>query len=165
MLRRRGFSLIEELREEEVTDIGPLQLRATRANHIGGRPLVSAATKCVGYLITGDRSIHFFGDTDIFEDMDKIAEDLDVALVPIAGWGPTLGDGHMDPKQAAEAIALLRPRIAIPIHWGTFYPFGLRSLGKGAGENPPQRFQQIASDIAPDVEVYILPPGDSFPLS
>ena len=96
--------------------------------------------------------------------MEDLVQELDIALVPISGWGPTLGDGHMDPQQAAEAIALLRPRIAIPIHWGTFFPFGLRSLGKGAGDNPPRRFQQIASELAPDVAVHILPPGESFPL-
>ena len=47
------------------------------------------------------------------------AVDLDVALLPVAGWGPKVGTGHLDPRRAAEAAAMLRPRIAIPIHWGT----------------------------------------------
>ncbi len=165
MFRRRGYSNIEELREGESTEIGSLRIQAAHANHIAGRPLVSVATASLSYLIEGDQRIHFFGDTEHFPEMVDISPDLDVSLVPIAGWGPTLGDGHMDPKQAAEAIALLCPRIAIPIHWGTFYPFGLRSLGKGAGGDPSQRFQQIASELAPEVAVEILAPGDSLLLS
>ncbi len=50
---------------------------------------------------------------------------LDVALLPVAGWGPTLGPGHMDPLDAARAARLIRPRIAIPMHWGTLLPIGL----------------------------------------
>ena len=165
MFRRRGYPNIEELREGESTEIGALRIQAAPANHIAGRPLVSVATACQSYLIEGDQKIHFFGDTEYFPEMADISSDLDVSLVPIAGWGPTLGDGHMDPEQAAEAIALLRPQIAIPIHWGTFYPFGLRSLGKGAGGDPSQRFQQIASELAPEIAVEILAPGDSLLLS
>ncbi len=165
MFRRRGYPNIEELREDEEAQVGPLRVQATHAKHIGGRPLVSVATASAGYLIEGQQRILFFGDTDFFPEMADIAENLDVALVPVAGWGPTLGDGHMDPKQAAEAIAALRPQIAIPIHWGTFYPFGLRSLGKGAGGDPSQRFQQIASKLAPEVAVEILAPGDSLLLN
>jgi L-ascorbate metabolism protein UlaG (beta-lactamase superfamily) len=45
---------------------------------------------------------------------------VDVALLPVAGWGPRLPQGdHMNPSRAAEALKLLQPRIAIPIHWGT----------------------------------------------
>src|SRR5213079_3001561 len=50
---------------------------------------------------------------------------VDVALLPIWGWGPTMGPGHMDPGRAAEAAALLGARLAIPIHWGTYYPVHL----------------------------------------
>jgi L-ascorbate metabolism protein UlaG (beta-lactamase superfamily) len=165
MLLRRGFPNIEELREGESTEIGPVRIQAAHSIHIAGRPLVSVATTCLSYLIEGTRKIHFFGDTEFFSEMKDIAPDLDVSLVPIAGWGPSLGDGHMDPKQAAEAIPLLRPKIAIPIHWGTFYPFGLRSLGKGAGVDPSRRFRQIVSELAPEVAVEILLPGTSLSLS
>ncbi len=165
MLHRRGFSNVEELREGEETGIGSVRVQATRASHIAGRPLVSMTTTCLSYLIQGEHKIHFFGDTEYFPEMADIAPDIDISFVPIAGWGPTLGDGHMDPKQAAEAIALLQPRLAIPIHWGTFYPFGLRSLGNGAGENPPHRFQQLASQLAPDVSVQVLTPGGKLTLT
>lgn len=162
MLRRRGYANLEELREDEDTQVGPVRVRATHANHIGGRPLVSVATACAGFLIQGRQKIQFFGDTDYFPGMAKITDDLDIALVPVAGWGPTLGDGHMDPQQAAKAVALLKPRLAIPIHWGTFFPFGLRQLGRAAGDDPAHLFSQHVADVAPEVEVHVLEPGEAF---
>ena len=55
---------------------------------------------------------------------------VDVALLPIWGWGPSPGPGHLDPEGAARAVALVRPRIAVPIHWGTFLPIGVaRRIG------------------------------------
>ncbi len=164
MLRRRGYTNIEQLREGEHTQIGSVRVRATHANHMGGRPLVSVATASLSYRVEGARRIQFFGDTDFFPGMTEIAEDLDIALVPVSGWGPTLGVGHMDPEQAARALTLLRPRLAIPIHWGTFFPFGIRRLGRAAGDDPAHRFSQLAADIAPQVEVRVLEPGEALDL-
>ncbi|GMR10432.1 MAG: MBL fold metallo-hydrolase [Anaerolineae bacterium] len=164
MLRRRGYANIEQLREGEHTQIGSVRVRATHANHMGGRPLVSVATASLSYRVEGARRIQFFGDTDFFPGMSEIAEDLDVALVPVSGWGPTLGVGHMDPEQAARALKLLRPRLAIPIHWGTFFPFGIRLLGRAAGDDPARLFSQLAADIAPQVEVRVLEPGEALDL-
>jgi L-ascorbate metabolism protein UlaG (beta-lactamase superfamily) len=164
MFRRRGYPNIEELREDEQTQVGPVLIQATHASHIGGRPLVSVATASSGFLIQGQQKIQFFGDTDYFPEMAEIGEDLDVALLPVAGWGPTLGDGHMDPEQAAEAVALLKPRLAIPIHWGTFFPFGLRRLGRAAGDDPAHLFSQLVSYVAPEVEVRVLNPGEAVDL-
>ena len=48
------------------------------------------------------------------------ADGLDLALVPIWGWGSRLGPGHLDPLRAAQALELLTPRAAVPIHWGTY---------------------------------------------
>ena len=49
-------------------------------------------------------------------------------MLPVWGWGPRIGEGHMDPIRAAAAAAIIRPRLAIPIHWGTFYPAGMKRL-------------------------------------
>ena len=80
-------------------------------------------------MIEGDgRRVYFAGDTDIFDGMADLAP-VDVALLPIWGWGPTMGPGHMDPARAAQAAALLQARLAIPIHWGTYYPIHLGLQG------------------------------------
>ena len=84
---------------------------------------------------------------------------LDVALLPVAGWGPTLGPGHMDPLDAARALRLLNPRLAIPIHWGTLLPIGISGRYRARLGDPPRQFAKHAESLAPAVEVRILEPG------
>jgi L-ascorbate metabolism protein UlaG (beta-lactamase superfamily) len=120
------------------------------------------SASCLGFIIEGAYSIYFPGDTDIFPGMAHLAEQLDVALLPIWGWGPTLGPGHMNPAVAATALTLLNPRLAIPIHWGTLYPSGLGRLNpRRFLTDPPHHFARLAARVAPTVEVRIVPPGGS----
>lgn len=68
-----------------------------------------------GYVVRADgKSVYHAGDTALFGDMALIARGgLDVALVPI-------GDRYtMGPTDAVEALKLLRPRIAVPMHYDT----------------------------------------------
>jgi L-ascorbate metabolism protein UlaG (beta-lactamase superfamily) len=104
--------------------------------------------------------VYFAGDTDLFDGMTEIASDLDVALLPIAGWGPRVPAGHLDPARAAEAAARLRPRVVIPIHWGTYRRFDLRSDAASVQE-PATAFAQSVAELAPDVAVTVLAPGET----
>jgi L-ascorbate metabolism protein UlaG (beta-lactamase superfamily) len=150
-LRRRGFRAeVDAVDEGAIRTVGPLVVRATPARH--GRP--GAA---VGFIVQGSQTVYFAGDTDLFPELDRLADPLDVALLPIWGWGPSLGEGHLDPERAAEATRLLEPRIVIPIHWGTFAPIG-RSRAAFLHE-PPQAFQRLVGEQAPGVEVRLLEPG------
>jgi len=96
--------------------------------------------------------------------MNELAGTLDAALLPVWGWGPTIGEGHMDPARAAAAATLLRPRLAIPIHWGTFYPAGLRRVMPAPFTSPGHEFAEIVGRAAPDVTVRVLPPGEAIDL-
>ena len=84
----------------------------------------------------------------------ELVADVDLALLPVAGWGLRLPPGHLNPERAAEALQLLRPRIAVPIHWGTYSLTGMR-----APADPPQAFRRLAAELAPDVDVRVLAPG------
>jgi L-ascorbate metabolism protein UlaG (beta-lactamase superfamily) len=98
--------------------------------------------------------------------MEGLVPNLDLALVPIWGWGPTLGRGeHLDPASAAQALRLLRPRMAVPIHWGTYRPLhhGLRREPAFLRE-PAEAFLREAAAVAPEVEVRILKPGERLEL-
>ena len=70
-----------------------------------GRRLGGPHAETLGYLVRGGHSVYFAGDTELFAEMSDLARPLDVALLPVAGWGPTLGPGHMDPLDAARAAA------------------------------------------------------------
>ena len=94
--------------------------------------------------------------------MSEVAEDLDLAILPIGGWGPTLRGGHLDPK-AATALTMLRPdggRRAL----GNSRPIGLGRVRRHRFEEPGTRFIEAARVVAPDVSIPLLDPGDSIEL-
>ena len=114
LVRRRVRARVEELAVDEVTTVGPVTVRATFADHDGRRHLGGPAAPALGYLLTGSRSVYAAGDTDVFPGMRTVADNagpggLDAALLPVSGWGLTLGPGHMDADRAAHALTLLRP--------------------------------------------------------
>ena len=153
---KRLFRRFRDVREMDVgdeTSIGDVRIEATLALHGSARPTLRA-TPALGFVVHGSRSVYFAGDTDLFDGMAGLAGSLDVALLPVAGWGPRLPAGHLNPERAVEALGLLRPRIAVPIHWGTYARLGLR-----ASAEPPELFRRLAAERAPGVDVRILAPG------
>ena len=159
LLRRHGFPHAHELAAGEVAEVAGAEVLAVDAVHDGHRrPLGGAAADTLGYVL--DRRVYFAGDTDLFAEMTDLAG-IEVALLPVWGWGPTLGDGHLDPQAAARAAAMLRPRIAMPIRWGTFYPRGMHRLRADRLTDPPHEFAAAVARLAPDVKVRVVAPGGS----
>ena len=130
-----------------------------RADHSPARlPVRGPRAEPLGFVIGERPSVYFAGDTDLFPEMAELAP-VDVALLPVAGWGPRLGPGHMDSERAARAAALLEARVAIPIHWGTLHPRHVRR-GEWFSE-PAAWFAAQVAAVAPEVEVLVLRPGES----
>ncbi|MGI8667911.1 MAG: MBL fold metallo-hydrolase [Jatrophihabitans sp.] len=123
---------IEEVTAGDQVTVGGLQVQAVPAEHDGRRaPGSRFRGTALGYLLrpragTGP-SVWFAGDTGLFDGLTEIGP-VDLAVVPVGGWGPTLGPGHLDPGQAAEAVRRVAAGHAVPIHYGTFWPVGLRRL-------------------------------------
>jgi L-ascorbate metabolism protein UlaG (beta-lactamase superfamily) len=164
LLRKRKFESVVEVGVGETLTIGELQIRAVEAEHEGSRGPLGASADPLGYVVSGSKSIYFAGDTDLFEGMAELGP-VDLALIPIWGWGPGLGGGHLDPARAAEAVARIRPGLVVPIHWGTYFPIHLGLAGKpGFVDLPPLRFVEALAEAAPDVRVEILRPGGSLEL-
>jgi L-ascorbate metabolism protein UlaG (beta-lactamase superfamily) len=110
----------------------------------------------VGYLFEGSKRVYVAGDTDLFDEMELIGP-VDYAMLPIFGWGPGLGPGHMDPERAAKAARRLQARVAIPIHWGTLWP-----IGRGEPPHEPaDAFIEHCTRIAPETEARLLEPGST----
>ena len=165
MLRPRGIRWGPEWASREEIQLGALTVRPTYARHNGSRlPFFGVSALTLGYTITGNRRIYFAGDTELFAGMAEIGRDLDVALVPIWGWGPTAGRGHLDPHRAAEALRLLRPRLAVPIHWGTYAPLLFGRLQTALLADPVTAFRRHAAELAPEVDVRVLGQGGTLRL-
>jgi L-ascorbate metabolism protein UlaG (beta-lactamase superfamily) len=161
---RQGFVAVSELTAGESRQVKGITVTATDATHPVTRRSVPK-TEAIGFLAGGARRIYFAGDTDLFDGMSALRGGLDLALLPIWGWGPNLGAGHLNPERAARAAALLEPRIAVPIHWGTLYPVGLARLRPRPLHLPPREFEAQMRERAPQVEVRVLAPGAATSLS
>jgi L-ascorbate metabolism protein UlaG (beta-lactamase superfamily) len=159
LVRRRGFGDVVEVEEGDELELGTLRVRAVPADHDAARRPLGVRAQPVGYVVRGSRSVYFAGDTDLFAGMDELRP-VDVAVLPVAGWGPTLPPGHLNPRSAAEALVLLRPALAVPVHWGTYRT----PLAPPPDDAAPQAFVRAAAELAPDVEVRVLQIGQSCPL-
>lgn len=161
LLREQGFGEVTELAIGDRIRIGSLSVRATPAEHRATRNPLGAETPCLGFLIDGSRRALFFGDTDIFDGMEQLGGGLDLALLPVWGWGPKVGPGHLNPERAAQALKLLRPRVAIPIHWGTYAPLFRFWRSSDFLTRPGHEFAALAAQVAPEVEIDLLVPGET----
>lgn len=159
-LGRHGQQRVHEVRAGDELNVGALHVVAVPAEHDRGRghPFGPKADP-LGFVVRGSRSVHFAGDTDLYDNMADLGGTIDVALIPVWGWGPSIGPGHLNPASAVRAVRLLGARIAIPIHWGTLaLP---RIVRRGfAGDRPAREFAEIAAREMPDVDVRVLQPGE-----
>ena len=162
-LVRRGARTLDvwEVSEGEVIQLGPLTVTVVPAEHRGARgPWSRLTAAAVGYVVRGSAATYFAGDTGPFDGMRDIGRhDLDLALLPVGGWSPTaLRGGHLDAVRAADALRLLRPRVAVPIHYGTFWPLGLHGFREHLFRGPGPAFAAAARAAAPGVRVDVLHP-------
>jgi L-ascorbate metabolism protein UlaG (beta-lactamase superfamily) len=161
-LRRSGREVIE-VAAGALLELAGVRVRVVPALHDGRRSPLSRPADAVGYVIEAGLTVYFAGDTARFEQMADIGR-LDAALLPIWGWGSRLGPDHMDPEQAAQSVALLRPGLVVPIHWGTFLPVGSAGRHRQVLRDPARAFAARVAEVAPSVAVRVLAPGESLAL-
>lgn len=164
-LRARGFRRTVELVPGEHHGVGGVRVEATHAEHRGFGPPVGGTERSIGFLVRGSNDIYFAGDTAYFEAMAELDLGLDLALMPVWGWGPILRTSeHLDPMGAARAVSVIRPRWAVPIHWGSLHPVGMRWLRPTTRIDPPHQFAQLVRRYAPATRVRVLGIGASLEL-
>jgi L-ascorbate metabolism protein UlaG (beta-lactamase superfamily) len=160
LLHRARFTNVRETHVGDVVRLGAIDVATVPARHSDRRgPHSRVSAAAVGYVLRANgRSVYFAGDTDLFPAMAELAP-VDVALLPIWGWGPTLGPGHLDPARAAQATALLDADVVVPIHWGTYSPSVVRRRPPQWLAEPVERFgtELEALDLAHRARV--LQPG------
>jgi len=98
-----------------------------------------------GFLIrfNDGKRFHHAGDTALLMEMQLLAGQVDVALLPI-------GDNFtMGPEDAARAVAFIQPKVVIPIHYNTWPPIA----------QDPESFKAAVGDSA---SVEIVAPGGTY---
>ena len=94
---------------QEVTVHG-ITIQAIPAYNIG-KAYHPKASQWIGFLLTVEgKTIYYGGDTDLIPEMQSIR--ADIVILPVGGTYT------MTAKEAAEAVNLIRPEVAIPIHYG-----------------------------------------------
>ncbi|MEU1513429.1 MBL fold metallo-hydrolase [Streptomyces sp. NPDC005811] len=161
-LRRLTHLQVSEMEPGEVTSVRGVRIRAVPARHDGRRlPVGRHRSPALGYVVEGEARTYFAGDTGLFEDMAREVGPVDVALLPVGGWGPYLGEGHLDAGRAAEALARLAPGSAVPVHYGTYWPIGMDAVRPHEFHAPGEEFVRLAALRAPGVTVHRLEHGES----
>ncbi|NEA58257.1 MBL fold metallo-hydrolase [Streptomyces sp. SID13666] len=163
--RLRDLDLVEVVAGDEVR-VGPLTIRAVPAAHDGRRlPYGPHRVAALGYVVRGEARTYFAGDTGLFDEMADEVGPCDAALLPVGGWGPFLGAGHLDAGRAAQALARLAPGAAVPIHYGTYWPVGMDAVRPHEFHSPGTEFVRHAAVLAPEVAVHRLEHGESVRLA
>lgn len=139
---------------QSVSDSTSAQIRLVPAEH-HARPLPGRPCDANGFLLrAASGRVWFAGDTAAYPEMADLPDwaggRIDVALLPIHGWGPRLSAGHLDAAGAAEVCAVVRPRFVVPIHYGTLHPVGLNLRRLDWMHSPAETFAQTLAMVAPD---------------
>jgi L-ascorbate metabolism protein UlaG (beta-lactamase superfamily) len=139
-----------------------VEVRLTPAVH-RSRPMPHRPNAATGHLVRGPSGIVWVvGDTELYPAMadlpDLAGGPIDLALVPVGGWGPRLSPGHLGPRQAAIACRLASVRHAVPVHWSTFHLPG--------GQHWPRGWMNVAGPafdeaLLPGCRAVVLAPGES----
>ena len=150
---------ITEIDWWEDTRVGGLQVTAAPARHFSGRNGFDAnETLWASYALrTSRHRVYFSGDTGMHEQFAEIARRLgpfDLSMLEVGQYNVHWVDVHLLPEQAIQAQQILRARLLMPIHWGTF------QLAFHDWDEPPRRLSQLAERH--DVALFIPRPGESF---
>ncbi|MFF3393803.1 MBL fold metallo-hydrolase [Streptomyces sp. NPDC002669] len=160
-LRSERGLLITEVAAGDEVRVGAVRVRAVPALHDGRRlPMGPHRSPALGYVVEGGARTYFAGDTGLFDDMAEAVGPVDVALLPVGGWGPYLGHGHLDAGRAAQALTRLAPRSAVPVHYGTYWPIGMDGVRPHEFHAPGDEFVRKAALLAPEVAVHRLSHGE-----
>lgn len=170
-LTRRGVRGGRDLAIGDRVDLpGGIQVRGVPAAHHGRREPFGPEAPAMGHLVSDGRLTAWFaGDTGLHDAMADLPGAaprgvIDLAVVPIWGWGPNLGPGHLDPEQAAEAVARVGARDALAVHWGSLHPAGMRTAMRHHLRTPGDRFAAAVARHSPGTRVHRLAPGDTLEL-
>jgi len=101
----------EAIKAGEAITVGGVSVRAV-ASYNREKGFHPKANNWLGFVVEmGAVRIYYAGDTDLTDEM-KALENIDVALLPVGGTYT------MGAEEAASAVEALRPKRAIPYHWG-----------------------------------------------
>lgn len=142
LVKRLGFSRVEEMGVWEEQEISGMRIVHTPSHHWGARYGADKNRDYGGFLVgSGSRKVFHAGDSAYFEGFKEIGkrEDICMALLPIGAYeAPSGRDVHMNPEEALQAFEDLGAQLMLPMHYGTF------PLGNEERDEPVRRLLEEA---------------------
>ena len=86
---------------------------------------------------------------------------IDVAVLPVGGWGPRLPDDHLNPLSAAKALRAAAPQGLCARALGHHLPAVAAAAFNAKWGEWPHAFARYAAHLAPDVDVRVVYPGET----
>jgi L-ascorbate metabolism protein UlaG (beta-lactamase superfamily) len=161
-LRRLRDRELVEVAPGDTVRVGGLVVEVVPAAHDGRRwPWSRRRAPALGYVVSGEARTYFAGDTDWSAEVREAVGRCDIALLPVGGWGPTLGPGHLDAVRAAGFLAELDAHHAVPVHFGTMWPIGLGPVRQDRFNRPGTEFTLQAARLGLPCSVRELQPGET----
>lgn len=127
LLRRRGFSQVQELDWWQHTDVAGVRFTFVPAHHWGRRGAFDFCRRLWGgWVMEADgRKAWFAGDTGygpLLRDIGRRCPGIEVAMVPIGAYDPRwfMRPVHVDPGEAVQATLDVGASRMATMHWGTF---------------------------------------------
>jgi L-ascorbate metabolism protein UlaG (beta-lactamase superfamily) len=162
-LADHGITDVEELDWWDQRELGGLTFTCVPAQHFSGRTMWDRNRRLwAGWVIAGAaRRLYFAGDSAAFPGFREIGARLgpfDLAAIPIGAYLPPIimKASHTTPEEALQALAEVRGRRLVPIHWGTF------DLADEPLEEPPRRLEAEARRLGLDPDrVWLLKHGET----
>jgi L-ascorbate metabolism protein UlaG (beta-lactamase superfamily) len=137
---------VKPIKPGDRTDVAGIKIEAVPAYNIDPARLQAhpKANNWVGYILElGGRTYYHAGDTDHLPELERVR--TDVAFLPIGGGGFV-----MTVEEAADLAKKMKPKLAVPMHYG-FYP------GVGVAADG-ERFKKVAASV----EVTVMKPLNDF---
>lgn len=111
--------------------IGDINIEAVPSYNTN-KPFHPKENDWLGYVVTvNGKRIYHAGDTDLIPEMSQL-KDIDVALLPVSG------QFVMTAEEAAEAVKIIKPKVAIPMHYGA---------GVAGTKEDAERFKKLAGNL------------------
>lgn len=151
-LQKQGIANAQGMNKGGTMVVGDLKVTMVDAKHSSGMEIggdVVPGGEAAGYVIEFENGFRVYhsGDTSVFSDM-KIIADLykpQLVLLPIGGLYT------MDPREAAYACKLLKPKYIVGMHYGTFP--ALTGTPAALKKNLPASMKKAVRELEPGQSV------------
>jgi L-ascorbate metabolism protein UlaG (beta-lactamase superfamily) len=148
-IRKHGFVNVYEVQSGKAISIGDMRIVTLPSRH---------TRESFGAMFSSDKNVYFAGPTNLSDKMFAIGNtyQIDLALVPIGGRVRG-GRSVMNPDEAGEAVARLKAKAVVPIHW---HPARVQD-GEIRPPGTPEDFQKSVKEKKLGARVRVLRPSDA----